>query len=188
MQFTSTTLEEMSETSQRMLFNYRYQVFITHLGWEIILDDNDEINQWEKDEFDSRDTVYVYARNPRGSVTGCARLLPTTSDYLLQSVFPKLLNGNPAPNSGQVWELSRFTTLDLTASGNGGAAQFSSEASVELLREVFSVAQSKGAKHIVTVSPIGVERLLRKEGFKSIRMGPPIKCNGHWLVACWIDL
>jgi N-acyl-L-homoserine lactone synthetase len=188
MQFSFQSLKNMNSDTKAMLFHYRYEVFIKHLGWVMELSETDMLNQWEKDEFDLEDTVYVCAHSNDQSLSGCARLLPTTSSYLLESVFPELLNGSPAPQSPDIWELSRFTTVELTTPGNGGAPQFSSESSIALMKEVFSVARSHGAKHLVTVSPIGVERLLRKEGFESRRLGPPANINGYWLVACWIDL
>ena len=38
-----------------------------------------------------------------------------------------------------------------------------------------------------TVSPLGVERLLRKAGFQARRAGAPVKLGDHWLFACLID-
>ncbi len=41
---------------------------------------------------------------------------------------------------------------------------------------------------LITVSPIGVERLLRRAGFWSHRGGPSTVIGGHPIVACWIDV
>jgi N-acyl-L-homoserine lactone synthetase len=58
---------------------------------------------------------------------------------------------------------------------------------VELLRESIACAVAHGAKRLISVSPIGVERLLRRTGIRSHRAGPPMIVDGHPIFACWID-
>ena len=131
--------------------------------------------------------MYVVAQDDDGHVSGCARLLPTTRPYLLGEVFPQLLNGLLPPSSPDVWELSRFAAVDLNnpASTQG---QFSSPVTIELLQESIACAAALGAKRIITVSPIGVERLLRRAGFHAHRAGPPMIIDGHPIFACWIEI
>lgn len=85
--FCGTQAELMPDYYAKLL-SYRHQVFIERLGWEL-----DSIDGLERDQFDRPDTVYVVSRDENGTVTGCARLLPTTQPYLLGDVFPQLLNG-----------------------------------------------------------------------------------------------
>jgi N-acyl-L-homoserine lactone synthetase len=161
---------------------YRHKVFIEQLGWDLRTQNGEEL-----DQFDRPDTVYVVARDEEGHVSGCARLLPTTRPYLLGDVFPQLLNGLLPPNSPDVWELSRFAAVDLNnqASTQG---QFSSPVAIELLQESIACAAAHGAKRLITVSPIGVERLLRRAGFHAHRAGPPMIIDGHPIFACWIEI
>lgn len=161
---------------------YRHKVFVEKLGWELDCDDGVEL-----DQFDRADTLYVIARSPAGTVIGGARLLPTTGRYLLADVFPQLLGGQDAPCSPDIWELSRFAAADLDRVGPGNT-QFSSPIAVGLLRAAIEAAASRGARRLITVSPLGVERLLRKAGFSAHRAGPPVVVDGHPLFACWIDL
>jgi len=165
------------------VFNYRYKVFVEQLGWEL-----DTPYGREVDQFDHDDTVYVVARDENEDIVGCSRLLPTTSPYLLEEVFPQLLNGMSPPKSSDIWELSRFTSFDLNEETMSKNGQFSAEVTVELLKETILCAKEHGAKKIISVSPIGVERLLRKAGFKAHRAGPPMIIDGYPLVACWIEL
>ena len=116
-----------------------------------------------------------------------ARLLPTTRPYLLGEVFPQLMNGLPIPKTEEVWELSRFVALDFKAEATNGSMQFSSPVAVNLLKESIAVAMRHGAQKLITVSPLGVERLLRKAGFKAYRAGPPMVIDGHAIFANWID-
>lgn len=141
----------------------------------------------ESDQFDRADTVYVVAQDDNGHISGCARLLPTSRPYLLGEIFPQLLNGLAPPCSPEVWELSRFAAVDL----NGQAkmpGQFSSSGARKLLEESVACAVSHGAKRLITVSPIGVERLLSRSEYHAHRAGPPMIIGGHPIFACWIDL
>lgn len=183
MEFYSGTTATLAQQSQQALFSYRFKVFVEHLGWQL-----DTETGVEKDQFDHDDTLYVIAKNEAEDVVGCARLLPTTLPYLLEEVFPELLNGQAPPKSDDIWELSRFTSLDLNDCDVMARKQFSAESSVALLKASIEVAKQHGAKKMISVSPIGVERLLRRAGFQCHRAGPPVILDGYPLVAVWIEL
>lgn len=162
---------------------YRHEVFVELLGWDL-----DTPNGYERDQFDRPDTVYVVARDDAGRIQGCARLLPTTHPYLLSEVFPELLNGLPPPASAEVWELSRFAAVDLLAASKTSKAQFSSSFAIALMKGAIETAARLGARRLISVSPLGVERLLRQAGFRAHRAGPPMVLGGHPLFACWIEI
>lgn len=82
---------------------YRYEVFIKSLKWQLPVD-----NGMERDQFDRPDTLYAVASNASGKVCGCARLLPTTKAYLLDEVFPGLMDGAPAPRSPYLGVVALF--------------------------------------------------------------------------------
>lgn len=167
--------------------SYRHRVFVDTLGWD--LDTEDGV---ESDQFDRPDTVYVVARDDQGNINGCARLLPTNRPYLLGDVFPQLLNGLAPPCSAEVWEISRFAAVDFNSHTSSPLGQFSSPVTVKLLEETIACAIAHGAKRLITVSPIGVERLLqrilRHTPFHAHRAGPPMIVGGHPIFACWIEL
>lgn len=162
---------------------YRHEVFVKKLGWQLQCE-----NGLEYDQFDRDDTVYVVARNDAQEIIGTARLLPTTQPYLLGEVFPQLLNGLAVPASADIWELSRFAAVDFNALAPSAMGHFSSPHAVDLLHESLLCASAHGAKRVITVSPLGVERLLRKAGFQAHRAGPPAVVDEHPIFACWIDL
>ncbi len=165
------------------LYSYRYEVFIERLGWNLY-----SPNGIEKDEFDHEETFYVIAKDDEQNIIGCARLLPTTSPYLLENVFPSLLNGLLPPKSEDVWELSRFTSVDLNKTACKKVGQFSNTATEEIIKKAIYFAKIQGAKRLISVSPVSVERLLRKLNIKCHRAGPPLTIDGYTLIACWIDL
>jgi len=163
--------------------HYRHKVFIDMLGWELETRNGEEL-----DQFDRPDTLYVVSQDDDGNVNGCARLLPTSQPYLLGEIFPQLMNGAEVPRSDEIWELSRFAAVDFNSRTMSALSQFSSEVAVELLKESIAFAAANGAKRLITVSPIGIERLLRRAGFRAHRAGPPIVIDGHPIFACWIEV
>lgn len=173
MQVTSGPSEILPKNLYAKVAGYRHQVFVERLGWALHTE-----NGMESDQFDRPDTVYVVVQDDNDRVSGCARLLPTTRPYLLSEVFSDLLNGLTPPCSPDVWELSRFAAVDL----NNRARtpwQFSSSVARKLLEESIACAVSHGAKRLITVSPIGVERLLSRSEFHAHRAGPPMIIDGH---------
>lgn len=162
---------------------YRHKVFVERLGWQLQCEDELECDQYDRD-----DTVYVVAQNDAEEIIGTARLLPTVRPYLLSEVFPQLLNGLPPPSSPDIWELSRFAAIDLNRPITSALGQFSSPIAVSLLHASMESASALGAKKLITVSPLGIERLLRSAGISAHRAGPPSINDGGSIFACWINL
>ncbi len=187
MNFMTGFLSQLTPTIKTQLFKYRYDIFVEKLGWGLKTREG-----VETDQFDHDDTLYVVAKDDSNDVVGCARLLPTTEPYLLEEVFPELLNGQDIPKSHEVWEISRFTNAmvnqDTEGKYVGEKGQVYELSFSKLLKEAIQCAKDHGAKKLISVSPIGIERLLRKAGISSHRAGPPLIINGHALIACWIDI
>ncbi|MFT5294108.1 MAG: acyl homoserine lactone synthase [Colwellia sp.] len=72
----------------------------------------------------------------------------------------------------------------LKDSSNG---QMTGELTQCLLWKSFNVAKQHGAKGIISVSPLGIKRLLRSMGIKGQRLGKPMRINGYMLFACYVD-
>jgi N-acyl-L-homoserine lactone synthetase len=173
----------LSEALFSKVAHYRHKVFVETLGWDLKTRNGEEL-----DQFDRPDTVYVVGQDEHGQVNGCARLLPTNRPYLLGEVFPELLKGQTIPCTPDVWELSRFAAVDFNNRTSSALSQFSSEVAISLLQASIEAAIEQGAKRLITVSPIGIERLLRRAGFHCHRAGPPMIVGGHPIFACWIEL
>jgi len=161
---------------------YRYEVFIQSLKWQLPVE-----NGMERDQFDRPDTLYAVATDTNGKICGCARLLPTTKPYLLDEVFPGLMNGSQAPHAPDTWELSRFSTMapcETTATSREEARRrFCS-----LFASVVEVASAQGATRLITFTALGVERILRSIGMHAHRVGPPQMIDDKPVLALWIEL
>ncbi|AOJ71727.1 MULTISPECIES: N-acylhomoserine lactone synthase BspI1 [Burkholderia] len=160
---------------------YRHRVFVEQLGWKL----PSASEGFERDQYDRDDTVYVFARDDDGEICGCARLLPTTRPYLLQELFPSLVaNDMPLPQAAAVWELSRFAANAEDPAGSGNPAW----AVRPMLAAVVECAVRRGAKQLIGVTFLSMERLFRRIGVHAHRAGPAQQIDGRMVVACWIDL
>lgn len=175
MNFLCSRAAEMPSPLVTSLAQYRYQVFVERLGWELPI----EQPGVEQDQFDLPNTVHIVARNGDGQIVGCGRLLPTTGPYLLESVFPNLLNGMPVPRSEQVWELSRFAAME-TQGGEAAAGSFMAE---RVLLQALRFCAERGVTHLIAVSTPPVERLLQRAGVECQRLGPPDLAGGKPVLA-----
>lgn len=176
------TFAQLDVGVEMELATYRHRVFVEQLGWDLPLQ---EVGK-ERDQFDCADTVYAWVRDPRGRVCGCARLLPTTGPYLLQQVFPFLLDGAEPPRSAQVWELSRYTTEPVDNGADSAAA--AQERFRSLLRAVVETALQRGAERLITFSYVGVERIARRFGLHVHRAGAIHMIDGRATLAFWIEM
>lgn len=182
MNFVAGRFNELSAKFRWRLARYRYQVFIEHLGWELETPPDMDV-----DQFDHERAHYVVVERADGSIQGCARLLPTTQPYLLGEVFSPLLDGHAAPSRPDVWELSRFATFD---PDNPAAAQSRAgeDFAIGFLRKVMAYAQTFGVRELVSVSPVGVGRLLRRGGIRFELLAPPRVLENRALAACRIPI
>lgn len=172
--FTADVLFDMAR--------YRHEIFVEKLGWKL-----DTRGRLELDEFDRKDTIYLIARNPDGEIVGTGRLLPTHRPYLLASVFPQLLGGSPAPCSPDIWELSRFAAPEGARLGLGEDPQGCSLA-LDMLSVAMRTVATKDGRRLICVSPLGIERILRRAGLCAHRVAPPVLVEGQHLFACLIDV
>lgn len=87
----------------RKMFCDRKRVFSDLLRWDVtIVNDRFEI-----DQFDTSSAVYIIVADDLGRHCGSARLLPTTENHILGTIFPNLCDG-PVPRAHNFCEITRF--------------------------------------------------------------------------------
>lgn len=182
MHIYTKTMKEMSAELLERLGRYRHSVFIKTLGWDL-----DTPGDIETDQFDRPDTVFVIAEDKAQNIIGCSRLLPTTRPYLLKDIFPELLGREKAPESHRVWELSRFSALNLNRRPTSRQI-VASLAANRLLKATIRIANQLGARELITVSPKGMNRLIEKNGYRVRLSGPPKVVNGDALCSCHLNI
>lgn len=87
------------------IYKLRYKVFKEKLNWDVSTIDNDK----EIDCFDLIEDLHYIIVVENEQLLGCIRLLPTMNDYMIEKVFPQLLDN--IPKDKDLWEGSRFAVL-----------------------------------------------------------------------------
>lgn len=174
MNVVCSSTKDMPAGLYQALSVYRRKVFIERLGWDLPC-----AADCEQDQFDRDDTVYLVAQDDTDEVIGCGRLLPSTGSYLLQEVFPQLLNGVEAPHSPTVWELSRFAAGGIRSA----AAARRSHLAERLLLRALQHCKREGVHQLLAVTTVAVERLMLRAGVDLQRLGPPNMIGGELVLA-----
>ncbi|MBI5163224.1 MAG: GNAT family N-acetyltransferase [Magnetospirillum sp.] len=144
----------------RSFFALRYTVFVERLGWDL-----DCLPGDERDQFDNEDAIYLLRRNERGEVVAGARMLRTDRPALLTDVFSFLVDGD-LPRSADVWEVTRLV-VDHRKDRLEGCGNVVGE----LLTGLLEFGADVEASHLVSVSDVRIERILRRSGWTQERLG-----------------
>ncbi|MEJ1968059.1 MAG: acyl-homoserine-lactone synthase [Rhizomicrobium sp.] len=84
----------------------RKKIFVDQLKWDVPVVDG----QYEMDQFDNEDAIYLVAADPRRERhLASVRLLPSIGPHLLNDVFPQLCEAD-VPRGDDVWEITRLCT------------------------------------------------------------------------------
>lgn len=162
------------------MYRLRHKVFKERLGWQVR-----SLDGMERDEFDRVNPVYVLAKDDEGEVVGCWRLLPTTGPYMLKNTFSQLLQGRPAPQQTDVWELSRFA-IDSSRMESSGFGL--SEIPMRMVQMAVRFAQENRIQRYVSVASVAVDRMFRKAGIHMTRLGEPMKIGDVLTVAVTLEI
>lgn len=84
------------------MYRLRYRAFIVRQDYKV-----HSIRKMEYDAYDTPAAAYLVWRDAGQVVRGCTRLSPTTRPYMIQDLWPELVDG-PLPSAPDVWEASRF--------------------------------------------------------------------------------
>lgn len=163
-----------------LMHAFRHEVFVKRLKWSLPLIDGEE-----RDEYDTADAKYVVVREGLDRVTACARLLPTTTAYMLPDLFPQLLGGAAAPRDPAIWELSRFAT-SVRETREGRVLAFS-KPTLEFLDLILDFARRHDITRLLFVTSIQIERLMLRSRLPVHRIAPPALVDGRPTVALSIE-
>jgi acyl homoserine lactone synthase len=163
------------------MYRLRYRVFEERLDWDVTVSGDMEI-----DEYDTFNPVYLLHSQSPGRIAGCVRLLPTTGPNMLRNSFPVLLGANPAPESPQIWESSRFS-LDIAPAGNAARGGLSPP-TYELFAGMVEFGLERGLTDIVTVTDVRMERILRRAGWPLRRIHSARQIGNTMAVAGFLEV
>jgi acyl homoserine lactone synthase len=156
----------------------RAKVFKGRLGWEVPV-----LSGMEIDGYDALEPLYMMMREQGGGLRGCWRVLPTEGPYMLKDSFPELLDGGEAPSDPRIFELSRFA-IETEGCGPFGF----SEITMESIAAIIRYGHGMGLTQYVTVTTVAIERMLRRAGVVTRRLGQPRKIGIETAVALYVDI
>jgi acyl homoserine lactone synthase len=176
--------EELPHETLEGMFRLRHKVFHEVLGWDV-----EVFGDQERDRFDDLETYYAILHDPEQKLaSGCWRLLPTTGPYMLRDVFPQLLQGEAAPCSLDVWEVSRFATSPTAWKARHDQAHFGVVA-MRMIRAVLEFSHQHGIHSFVTATSVQLEsRANRALVLRRFGNGLPVNVGGIPSIACSVDV
>jgi acyl homoserine lactone synthase len=147
----------------------RKSVFHERLKWDVPVS-----GDWEIDDFDSEDPLYVLVVDAQGEVQGSLRLLPTTGPNMLRDVFSAITQDSGHVENPFVWESSRFC-IRFSDNKDQRESTTISKATVELIAGMGEVGLLAGLDHVVTVYDAFLRRIIRQTGCNETLVGQPVR-------------
>jgi len=172
-------LDDMPPQVRLGLGAFRYEVFVKRLCWQ--LPDADAAGAIEWDRFDRTDTVHVVSLDAAGQICGCARLMPTTKPYLLQTLQAHASN-LALPCCPSVWELSRF------AARPSQNPSTDSLPGMQFFPSILAIAATLGASRVIGAVSYAIARLYRRFGLELHTIATTGHTRASGYLVCAIDL
>lgn len=144
------------------MFRHRKSVFCDQKKWDVKIVDG----EFEIDEFDRDDTVYLMAFGEDERLVGSVRLLTTLNDHMLSGPF-KPMFPDIGFESSATWEATRFVVqCDRNVQPNNV-----STAACEILHGMCRFGLDNGVSFITAVYDAGMSRLYRRCGLSNVELG-----------------
>jgi acyl homoserine lactone synthase len=159
-------------------FKLRYRVFIERQKYSVPTH-----KDMEYDQFDTPAATYLVYRDPAGRARGITRLLPTTKPYMIQEVWPTLIEDGHLPSAPDIMEATRFgVDTDLDRDEQRRAV-------TELVCGCLEYGLRYGVREYVSVMPTLIYRkVLMAAGVDVQFLGAPRQIDGFNIVAGRINI
>lgn len=160
-------VDYQSEADRRLLdtmFNDRKRLFVDLFGWDVPVVDG----QFEIDQFDTDQTVYIICADATGAHEASLRLMPTTRPHMLQDLFGHLCPGG-VPTGPTTWESTR-----LCLPQRHGAAR-RRELRNALISAMVDFAIARGIERLTGVLPDAFRKEVLAMGWAAEPLGPPVR-------------
>lgn len=161
--------DELPQALGLQMHHLRKKAFLDRRKWNVQAPDGLEI-----DCFDQMSPIYFLVVQ-RNRVVASLRLLPTTAPYMLNTVFPMLLNGVAAPSSPHVYEVSRFCadiSNSRTSKSNGVSL-----ITLKLLQRLFEWSGQNNITELIGVHDQLMKRILTRSGCAPVSFGEEVSMD-----------
>lgn len=149
------------------MFADRKRLFVDLFGWDVpVVDD-----QYEIDQFDNADTIYLVVADDDGGHAASIRLFPSNRPHMLGTLFPHLCPlGVPVDDA--TWESTRLCLPQ----------RHGAERRRELRNTLFSamvdVALDRGIERYTGVIPESFRKEVLSLGWQAEPLGPAVRILG----------
>jgi N-acyl-L-homoserine lactone synthetase len=155
----------------------RHRIFVERQRWEV-----PTYNGLEYDQFDTPAARYLLWLDAHQQARGVTRLIPTTQPYMVQTLWPQLVDGS-LPQLSTVWEATRFgCDRDLDA-------QTRRRVVAELICGCQEFGLANGVSKYLGVMPLAVFRhVIAAAGCRVTQLGPSHRMQHHQVAAAYIEV
>jgi acyl-homoserine lactone synthase len=151
----------------RSMFADRKRLFVDLFGWDVPVVDG----QYEMDQFDNADTIYLIVADDDGGHAASIRLFPSTRPHMLGTIFPHLCPfGVPVDNT--TWESTR-----LCLPQRHGAERRRILRNM-LFSAMVDVALERGIERYTGVIPDPFRKEVLAMGWQAEPLGPAVRIPG----------
>ncbi|MDQ0562995.1 acyl homoserine lactone synthase [Rhizobium mesoamericanum] len=160
----------------RQMHRLRAEVFGSSMGWNVIITDGEQ-----RDQYDDFGPTYILAVDDDRRVAGCARLLPASGPTMLADTFSELpADTSLTAHSGMV-ESSRFCLDTAFEVGKGGGQLHPT--TLAMFAGIIEWSMATGYKEVVTATDLRFERILKRAGWPMRRLGEPASISNTMAVS-----
>jgi acyl homoserine lactone synthase len=136
----------------------------------------------EYDQFDTPAAKYVLWIDDKGQARGVTRLIPTTRPYMVQTLWPDLVDGE-LPCTSLIWEASRF------GCDPGLDPALRRQIVHALICACLEFGLMNGIGKLLGVMPLGIFRkVIQSSGCSMTLLGSPKQMGRHTVAAAYIDV
>jgi N-acyl-L-homoserine lactone synthetase len=155
----------------------RYKMFIERQRWTV-----PTYRQVEYDEFDTPAATYILTVDDQYRALGTTRLIPTTRPYMVESLWPDLVD-TELPHCDSIWEASRFgCDRDLDAASRRRVI-------AELILGCQEFGIANGISQYLGVMPPPIFKyVIAANGCPVTQLGPTPQLHRHAVAAAYIDV
>ena len=156
-----------SQPLLRSMFADRKRLFVDLFGWDVpVVDD-----EYEMDQFDNADTIYLIVADDDGGHAASIRLFPSNRPHMLGTLFPHLCPFG-VPVDDTTWESTRLCLPQ----------RHGAERRRELRNLLFSamvdVALERGIERYTGVIPDPFRKEVLAMGWQAEPLGPAVRIPG----------
>jgi acyl-homoserine lactone synthase len=149
------------------MFADRKRLFVDLLGWDVPVIDG----QYEMDQFDNADTIYLVVDDDDGGHAASIRLSPTNRPHMLDTLFVHLCPlGVPAGDT--IWESSRLCLPQRHGAGRRRSLRDM------LFTSMVEIAIERGIEGYTGVIPDPFRKEVLAMGWRAEPLGPAVRIPG----------